>query len=76
MNEMLEVSGLKPLIENYGEYRAPASRYLVLVFPLYCRGRPPPPPGVGPVITVCLCSCLIPRTEAPTLMDGVVIGES
>ena len=53
MNEMLEVSGLKPLIENYGEYRAPASRYLVLVSP-YIVGVAPPPPGVGPVVMMCV----------------------
>ena len=72
---MLEVSGVKPLIETTENIVRKLIVTWCLFSPYNVGVAPPPPPGVGPVITVCLCSCLIPRTEAPTLMDGVVIGE-
>ena len=53
MNEMLEVSGLKPLIENDRNSLAPASRHLVLVSPFIVEVAPPLP-GVGPVVMVCV----------------------
>ena len=53
MNEMLEVSGLKPLIENDGKHPASAFRHLVLVSPFIVEVAPPLP-GVGPVVMVCV----------------------